>query len=103
MYEDLIMEVNAPCSNACIEDSKKKGKKGLCILCAAKKIPFLADPKFLKYKGFIVCDEADNGIQLWYMPFDIKEKWYSLQGDSHTEQERSTECAYTCNELFTVS
>ena len=33
--------------DACIEDSKEKGKKGLCILAAAKKKPFLADPKFL--------------------------------------------------------
>ena len=56
--------------NACIEDSKNKGKKGLCILAAAKKKPFLADPKFLKYKGFRVCDEAENGIQLWCLPFD---------------------------------
>ena len=55
--------------NHCIEDSKNKGKKGLCILSAAKKKPFLADPKFLKYKGFTVSDEADNGIQLWYLPF----------------------------------
>lgn len=55
--------------SACIEDSKQKGKKGLCILCAAKKKPFLADPKFLKHKGFTVCDESDNGIQLWYLPF----------------------------------
>ena len=54
---------------ACVEDSKKKGKKGLCILSAAKKKPFLADPKYLKYKGFKVCDEADNGIQLWFLPF----------------------------------
>ena len=56
--------------SGCIEDSKDKGKKGLCILASAKKKPFLADPKFLKYKGFRVCDEADNGIQLWYYPFD---------------------------------
>jgi len=56
--------------NACIEDSREKGRKGLCILCAAKKKPFLADPKFLKYKGFGVADEADNGIQLWYLPLD---------------------------------
>ena len=56
--------------NACIEDSKEKGKKGLCILAAAKKKPFLADPKFLKYKGFTVCDEAGNGVQLWYLPFE---------------------------------
>ena len=54
---------------ACIKDSKEKGRKGLCILSSAKKKPFLADPKFLKYKGFSVCDEADNGIQLWYLPF----------------------------------
>lgn len=53
----------------CIRDSKEKGKKGLCILSSAKKLAFLADPKFLKYKGFRVCDEADNGVQLWYLPF----------------------------------
>ncbi len=56
--------------NACIDDSKSKGRKGLCILASAKKKPFLADPKFLKHKGFRVCDEADNGIQLWYLPFE---------------------------------
>ena len=54
---------------ACLQDSREKGKKGLCILSAAKKKPFLADPKYLKYKGFSVCDEADNGVQLWYLPF----------------------------------
>ena len=54
----------------CIRDSREKGKKGLCILSSAKKKPFLSDPKYLKYKGFEVCDEADNGIQLWYLPFE---------------------------------
>ena len=54
--------------NACIEDSKAKGKDGLCILSTAKKMPFLSDPKFLKYKGFEVADKADNGIELWYFP-----------------------------------
>lgn len=55
--------------DACINDSKEKGKAGLCILSSAKKKPFLADPKYLAYKGFSVCDEADNGIELWYLPF----------------------------------
>lgn len=54
--------------NACIRDAEENQKYGLCILAAAKKKPFLSDPKFLKYKGFTVCDEADNGIQLWYLP-----------------------------------
>ena len=39
-------------------------------MAAAKKKPFLADPKFLAAKGFMVCDEAYNGIQLWYLPFE---------------------------------
>ena len=56
----------------CIRDSKAKKKNGLCILSAAKKKPFLADPGFLKHKGFMVADEADNGIQLWYLPFTKK-------------------------------
>ena len=55
---------------ACISDGRAQGKKGLCILAAAKKRPFLADPKYLAHKGFTVCDEADNGIQLWHLPFD---------------------------------
>ena len=55
---------------ACIADSKEKGKTGLCILSSAKKKPFLADPAYLKHKGFSVCDEADNGIELWYLPFE---------------------------------
>lgn len=55
--------------NACTEDSKRKGKRGLCILAAAKKKPFLADPKFLEHMGFRCCDEAENGIELWHLPF----------------------------------
>ena len=54
---------------ACIEDSIAKEKTGLCILSSAKKRGFLADPGFLKYKGFSVADESDNGIQLWALPF----------------------------------
>ena len=56
--------------NECIRDSKEKGRKGLCILCSAKKKGFLADPKFLTYKGFRVADESDVGIQLLYLPFE---------------------------------
>ena len=56
----------------CIRDSREQGKKGLCILSSTKKKPFLADPKYLKYKGFTAADEADNGIQLWYLPFSSR-------------------------------
>ena len=56
--------------DACLRDGKEKEKLGLCILSSAKKKPFLADPKYLHHKGFAVADEADNGVQLWYLPFD---------------------------------
>ena len=54
---------------ACISDGRSKGKRGLCILSSAKKRPFLADPAFLRHKGFSVADEAENGVQLWALPF----------------------------------
>lgn len=55
---------------ACVDDGRRSGKKGICVLSAAKKLPFLADPKYLEHKGFTVCDEADNGVQLRYLPLD---------------------------------
>ena len=52
-----------------IRDAKEQGKKGICILCAeGRKREFLADPKFLKYKGFKVADISDCGINLMYLP-----------------------------------
>ena len=56
--------------DACIRDSQAKGMKGICILSSAKKKPFLADPKFLKYKGFSISDDSDNGISLWHLSFE---------------------------------
>ncbi|NLL77183.1 MAG: GNAT family N-acetyltransferase, partial [Clostridiales bacterium] len=54
----------------CIEDAKAKGKYGLTILSSAKKMPFLSDPKHLKYKGFQVSDTAAPYFELLYLPFD---------------------------------
>ena len=54
----------------CILDAKSKGKIGLTVISSKKKIPFLSDPKFLKYKGFIVCDYADPYFELLYLPFE---------------------------------
>ena len=56
--------------NECIRDAKAQGRKGLCILSSAKKKGFLADPRYLRYKGFRAADESETGIQLWYLPFD---------------------------------
>ncbi len=75
--------------DSCIADSRQKGKKGLCVLSSAKKRPFLSDPKFLAHKGFRVCDEADNGVQLWYLPFENESdppKWRACARHPHTEE-----------------
>ena len=53
----------------CLRDAKAQGKNGVCILCAeGRKREFLADPKFLTHKGFMVSDTSDCGINLMYLP-----------------------------------
>lgn len=57
----------------CINDAKAQNKKGLVILSSAKKMPFLSDPKYLKYKGFKICDTAEPYYELLYLPFQQNE------------------------------
>lgn len=53
----------------CLRDAEAQNKKGVCILCAeGRKREFLADPKFLAYKGFKTADVSDCGITLMYLP-----------------------------------
>lgn len=56
----------------CIADAKAKGKCGLTVLSSTQKMPFLSDPKYLKYKGFQVADKAALYYELLYLPFDEK-------------------------------
>lgn len=61
-YSNLLLE-------ECIKDSREKGKKGLVILSAKKKMGFLSDPKYMKYKGFETVDSVDPYFELLYLPF----------------------------------
>ncbi|MDA6584316.1 hypothetical protein OSK85_24965, partial [Escherichia coli] len=55
--------------NECIRDARAQEKNGVCILCAeGRKREFLADPKYLAYKGFRTADISDCGISLMYLP-----------------------------------
>lgn len=55
--------------NACIEDAKAQGKQGLVILSGQKKkMPFMADPKFLTHEGFQVADTAEPYFALMMLP-----------------------------------
>ncbi len=62
-YSNLLLD-------ACIRDSRAKGKKGLVILSSPKKLGFLADPQYLKYKGFEVADKAQPYFELMVLSFD---------------------------------
>lgn len=55
---------------ACVEDAKQKGMKGLVALSSEKKLPFLSDPKFLSYHGFEVADRANPSYVLYYLTFE---------------------------------
>lgn len=54
----------------CIDDAKGKGKCGLTILSSQKKLPFLSDPQYLKYKGFLIADTVLPTFELLYLPFE---------------------------------
>ncbi len=54
----------------CIKDSKTKGKRGLVVLSSKKKIPYISDPKYLRYKGFKLADSTKPYYELLYLPFD---------------------------------
>lgn len=62
-YSNLLLE-------ECIKDSKAKGKNGLVILSSKKKLGYIADPKYLKYKGFQTADTANPYFELMYLPFN---------------------------------
>ena len=54
----------------CIRDSKEKGKKDLLSYLQRKKMGYLSDPEYLKYKGFETADAADPYFELMYLAFD---------------------------------
>ncbi len=62
-YSNLLLE-------ECIKDSKERGMKGLVTLSSKKKVGFLSDPKYLKYKGFQTIDSAHPYFELMYLPFE---------------------------------
>lgn len=62
-YSNLLLE-------ECIKDARSKGRKGLVALSSKKKLGYLSDPKYLKYKGFLTADRAEPYFELMYLPFD---------------------------------
>ena len=87
----------------CIRDSKEKGKKGLVVLSSKKKVPFIADPKYLRHKGFKLADSADPYFELLYFPFDkTAEIPQFKQSGKERNQEKGMVLYYTAQCPFTA-
>lgn len=56
--------------DACIQDSKEKGKHGIVVISSNKKRPYLSDSNYLKKKGFQVCDTAPPYFELLVYKFN---------------------------------
>ncbi|MDD3361356.1 MAG: N-acetyltransferase [Hespellia sp.] len=53
----------------CIDDARKQGKSGICVLSSKKKKPFLSEKKFMMKYGFQVVDSIDE-YELLALSFD---------------------------------
>lgn len=78
-YSNLLLD-------ACIKDSKEKGKKGLVILSSKKKKGFLSDPKYMKHKGFETVDTAQPYFELMHLPFDENIEKPHFRNSVHTNE-----------------
>lgn len=54
----------------CIQDSKEKGKSGICMLGSIKQKAWLSDQSFAKAYGFEVVDTTIDGYELLALSFD---------------------------------
>jgi L-amino acid N-acyltransferase YncA len=88
----------------CIRDSKEKGRRGLVILSSKKKLPFLSDPDYLKYKGFVLADTAAPIYELLYLPFEANAPRPKFKNHIKTPKisERGFALYYTNQCPFTV-
>lgn len=74
----------------CIEDAKKQGKSGICIISAKKKKPYMSDPKFFKKYGFEVVDQIGE-YQLLALSFDgTKPEFTQATKSMHTDSNNIT-------------
>ena len=58
-----------------IKDAKAKGMDGIVAITSEKKRPFMTDPKFLKYQGFEVIDEAPPFFRLMGIKLNSQAKF----------------------------
>lgn len=68
----------------CIEDAKKHGKSGICMLGADKQKAWLSDQSFVKKYGFKVVDKTNSGYELLALSFDGSEPTFNENAKKST-------------------
>jgi N-acetylglutamate synthase-like GNAT family acetyltransferase len=96
-YSNILLE-------ECIRDCKEKGMKGLVVLSSKKKMPFIADPKYFRHKGFKLADTAEPYFELLYLPFDNTSEMpkFKQSVKNNTIQEKGMVLYYTAQCPFTA-
>lgn len=86
---------------ACRQDSIDKGKKGLVVLSAKKKVPFVMDYKFLVKHGFVSVATLDK-YELMFLSFDNTNKLPSFTIDKMNCQDDGFALYYSHQCPFTA-
>lgn len=87
----------------CINDAKRQGKSGVCIISSDKKKPFLSDKKFMKLFGFETVDKIADEYLLMALSFDGTKPQFTDSTKVSSINDRnltiyySMQCPYTAN------
>lgn len=92
----------------CIQDAKKQGKSGVCVLSSKKKKPFLTEKKFMSKYGFEAVDAVEGDYELLALSFDgTKPHFTESVRKSHIKSQKLTiyygrQCPFISNCLEQV-
>ncbi len=87
-YSSLLLD-------ECVRDSRAKGRKGLVLLSSPKKLGFLADPSYLKHKGFTAVDSAPPYFELMALPLEACGEKPAFRPQVKETQPRSMPAGFT--------
>lgn len=90
-----------------INDDKKKGKQGVCVISSKKKKSYLADKKFFLKYGFEVVDQIDD-YELLSLSFNhqkpsfCKDVKQMMIDSNHITIYYSPQCPFTLNCIYEI-
>lgn len=92
----------------CLEDARKSGRSGVCMLGASKQKGWLSDQSFAKKYGFQTVDTTENGYELLALSFDGTYPHFAQNAKSMRIPEKEltiyydVQCPYTYSSINQV-